>query len=144
MATIEEAVRDQLKSLVADVLTKDARVLTGAGISKQRRNYLKRRDQGKDSKKLPPADAVLAALILLRREIIVQGVFGSADGKPRQYLIAAFEQREGAPISTSAQPVQMSLLAALDFSPESVATIERAERKGPHRVELQLNVKLHA
>jgi hypothetical protein len=43
--------------------------------------------------------------------------------------------------SQERQPVQLSLLAALDFL-NSVATIEKAERKGPNRVELALTVEL--
>jgi hypothetical protein len=144
MATIEDAVRDQLKSLVKDLLTQDPRLLTGAGISKQRRNYLKSRDRGKNAKKLPPADAVFAALILLRKEITVQGVFGSGREGPKSYSIVALERGPDDSLPTLVPQVQMSLLAGLEFSQEAEATIERAERKGPHRVELQLKILARA
>jgi hypothetical protein len=56
MASIGEAVRQQLDELIADLLAQDARTLTGMGISKQRRNYFKNSDVTK-KKKLPPTDA---------------------------------------------------------------------------------------
>jgi hypothetical protein len=140
MASIGEAVRQQLDELIADLLAQDARTLTGMGISKQRRNYFKNSDVTK-KKKLPPTDAVLAALILLGREIIVEGV-STSKGTAVRYSIAAFEQPGSALPDRRRRPVQMSLLAGLDFPPESTATIQRAERKGPHRIELLLNVEI--
>src|SRR5438874_73833 len=137
MATIEEAVREQLDALVRDLLAQRARTLTGIGVGKQRRKYLKesRRDDG--VKKLPPTDVVFAALIMLRKEIVVEGVpLQSGSSGSHRFAIVAVERPalSQATPSKERQPVQLSLLAALDFPMNSVATIERAERKGPNRV----------
>ena len=140
MARIGEAVREQLDQLITDLLAQDARVLTKIGISKQRRNYLKNKDPAR-AKKLPPTDAVLAALILLRREITVEGVH-NLEGTAIRYAISARERPDALSSECHREPVQMSLLAGLDFPPETTATIQRAERKGPNRIELLLNVEL--
>jgi hypothetical protein len=145
MATIEEAVREQLDTLMRDLLAQRARTLTGFGIGKQRRKYLKESRKDDGVKRLPPTDVVFAALIMLRKEIVVEGVPlqpGSLGG--RRYAIIAVERplSSQATASQERQPVQLSLLAALDFPASSVATIERAERKGPNRVELELTVEL--
>lgn len=139
--TIEEALRDQLNGLMTDLLAQKAGVLSSAGISKHNRRYWKKR-QLNQTTKLPPTEAVLAALILLRREIIVEGVSGLGGGKPRRYAIVALELEDG--LAVHHEPAQMSLLAGLDFSPEAEATIERAERKGPNRVELELSIRRRA
>jgi len=125
-----------------------ARTLTGIGIGKQRRKYLKesRKDKGvkKSVKKLPPTDVVFAALIMLQKEIVVEGVPLQPGSLANRYAIVAVERPSDsqAAASRERQPVQLSLLPALDFPASSVATIERAERKGPNRVELALTVEL--
>ena len=145
MSTIEEAVREQLDTLMRDLLTQCARTLTGIGIGKQRRKYLKESRKDDGVKRLPPADIVLAALIMLRKEIVVEGVALQPGAlEAHRYAIVAVERPSPSrgTASQERRPVQLSLLAALDFPASSVATIERAERKGPNRVELVLNVEL--
>jgi len=78
---------------------------------------------------------------LLRKEIVVEGV-SLGGGNAARYSIVALEQPDGHSGLESREPIQMSLLAGLDFSPGAEATIERAERKGPNRVELLVNVQL--
>jgi hypothetical protein len=146
MATIEDVVREQLDTLMRDLLAQRARTLTGIGIGKQRRKYLKESRKKDDGvKKLPPVDVVLAALIMLRKEIVIEGVqLQSGSLGAHRYAIVAVERplSSQATASLERQPVQLSLLASLDFPASSVATIERAERKGPNRVELALTVEL--
>lgn len=141
MVTIQQAVQEQLDQLLADLLEEDPRLLTRIGISKNSRGYLKRRGRQNKKAKLPPVDAVLAALVLLRRKIVVEGVAGPG-GKPSRCSICAREEPSEPSAGHGEVPVQMSLLAGLDFPPEASATIERAERKGPNRVELLLNVQV--
>lgn len=141
MATIQQAVQEQLDQLLADLLKMDPRLLTRIGISKNNREYLKRRGHQNKKPKLPPADAVLAALVLLRRNIVVEGLPGP-NGKPLHCSICARDESSEQSAGHGGEPVQMSLLAGLDFPPEASATIERAERKGANRVELLLNVRI--
>jgi hypothetical protein len=124
-----------------DLFKQDARVLGRVGIKKQRRYYLKDEERSKRVTKLPPTDAVLAALILLGKQIVVEGLSLNGTRAPR-YSIVALEQPEDNSAAKPTQPAQMSLLAGLDFPPEAEATIERAQRKGPNRIELLLNVRL--
>jgi len=138
MPTIQEAIRGQVESLVEVLLsTQNPRLLTALGISKQRRQYLKG-----GSKKLPATEAILAGLILLGKEIVIQGVFPANGSGAKQYSIIAVERREDGSASKPAQQMQLSLLAGLDFPNET--TIERVEKKGPSRVELHLNVRVRA
>jgi hypothetical protein len=141
MSTMQDAVRAQLEGFMTDLFKQDARVLDRAGITKQRRSYLKSEERSKKVTKLPPTDAVLVALILLRKPIVVEGVSLNGTRAPR-YTIVALQHPKAQSVATPTKPVQMSLLAGLDFPPESEATIERAQRKGPNRVELLLNVRL--
>ena len=140
--TIDEAVKEQLKDLMADLFRQDGKILTEIGIPKERRYYFNRgRKDGVD--KPPPADLLIAALVLLRREIVIEGVsLGSGVEPGPAYSVVARERVSGN-TSTPAitPPTQMSLLAALDFPLETEATIERAERKGPHRVELAISLR---
>jgi hypothetical protein len=139
--TIDEAVREQLKDLMADLLRHDGRILTEVGIPKQRRYYFNRGLKN-GVEKLPPADMLLAALVLLRREVVIAGLSLGSGGTPGPtYSVGARECGSGnASTPAITPPIQMSLLAALDFPPETEATIERAEKKGPHRVELALHL----
>jgi hypothetical protein len=140
MPTIQEAVRSQVESLVESLLSnQNPRLLTAVGISRKQRHYLKG-----GPKRLPATEAVLAALILLGKEIVVEGVFPANGSRTSRYSIVAVERREDGTTSEGAQPVQLSLLAGLDFPAGATATIRRAESKGPGRVELQLDVSLRA
>lgn len=141
MPTIQEAVRSQVEALVERLLsTENPRRLTAVGISAKQRHYLKKGAP----KRLPATEAVLAALILLGEEIVVDGVFPANGARTSRYSIIAIERSENGTTSERAQPVEMSLLAGLDFSTGATATIERAQKKGPNRVELRLNVRLRA
>ena len=83
----------------------------------------------------------MAALILLRKEIVIEGLsLGGADAG--RYSIVALEQPNGRSELDFREPVQMSLLAGLDFSSVAETIIERVERKGPSRIELLMNVQL--
>jgi len=128
--------------MMNDLFKQDARVLDRVGITKQRRSYLKSEERGKRVTKLPPTDAVLAALILLRKQIIVEGLSFNGTKVLRYSIIALEQPRDNSAAKPTQQPVQMSLLAGLDFPPEAEATIERAQRKGSNRIELLLNVQL--
>jgi len=139
MSRIDDAVRRQLNDLVNDLLGQKARTLTKLGLSKRRRHYLKSEKPSKKCPQLPPADAVIAALIMLRREIIVEGVPGLE--AERCSIIA---RPQSVPSTEPQEMVQMSLLAGLDFPAEATPSIERAERKGPNRVELLVSVQLPA
>jgi hypothetical protein len=140
MATIEEAIQSQIVALMGDLLTQNARLLTGLGIDRQWRRHCKAGLKA-GLKKLPPTDAVFAALILLRKEIVVEGI-SLGGGNAARYSIVALEQTGGSTGLASRESTQMSLLAGFDFSPGAAATIERAERKRPNRVELLVNVQL--
>jgi len=141
MSTIQDAVREQLESLMIELFKQDARVLNRVGITKQRRSYLRSEERSKKVTKLPPTDAVLLALILLRKQIVVEGVSLNGAKAPR-YTIVALQHPQTDSVEEPTQPVQMSLLAGLEFPSEAEATIERAQRKGPNRIELLLNVRL--
>jgi len=136
MATIEEAIQGQMTGLMNDLLNQNARLLSGLGIDRKWRNYWKSGEQ----KKLPPIEAVFAALILLGREIQIEGLTINGSNNTR-YSIVALQQTAGSQESASPVPFQLSLLADLDFSSGSEATIERAEKIGPGRVELLLSVR---
>lgn len=140
MPRIHEAVFDQVERLIDDLLKEDPRTLTRIGISKQNRNYLKNRVRRNKRRQLPPADAVMAGLIVLQRDIVVEVNTGRGNDEPRRYLITARAVARDVSSVVAEGPVQMSILAGLDFSTGSVATIQRAERKGPNRVELHLDV----
>jgi hypothetical protein len=136
MATIEEAIREQVAPLMKELLNQNPRLLTRLGIDRKWRRYC----NSGGLKTLPPTDAILAALILLGREIVVEGLsLGVADDS--RYLILALKQSRDSRESASRVPVQMSLLAGLDFSSGTEATFERAEKKGPGRVELHFSVR---
>src|ERR1035441_1592074 len=110
MPTIQQAIQRQLESLVESLLsTQNPRLLTAVGISKQQRYYLKGGLKG-----LPATEAVLAALILLGEEIVVEGVFPANGSRTGRYSIIAVERREDG-TSERIQPLQLSLLAGLDF-----------------------------
>ena len=137
MATIKEAIQEQVEALMSELLNQKPRLLTGLGIDRKWRRYCK----SGELKKLPPTDAVLAALILLGRGIVVDGLALGGANAPR-YSIVALAQPNGHSGLASRVPIQLSLLAGLDLSPGAEATIERAERKGPNRIELLMNVQL--
>jgi hypothetical protein len=138
--TIDEAVRQQLKELMIDLFQQDPRILTRVGIPKQRRNYFKR-GRKVDVETLPPADLLLAALVLLRKEVVIEGLsLGSGGAQAPAYLVGARELGSGTPTTSITPPFQMSLLAALDFPPETETVLECVEKKGPHRVELAITL----
>ncbi len=139
MAKLGEAVAPQVHRLVKALLEQDTALLSNIGLSKRRRSYLRRKARNAKRHQLAPADALLAALILLGEEILVEDVSGIA---PKRYAIWARPIADGLTQEGPPKPVQMSLLAALDFPPAATATIQRAESKGPRRVELALEVEL--
>src|SRR6266496_2821794 len=94
MVTIKDAVSDQLDVMMRELFKHRKMWLQEAGISKQRRNYLKGREQAnKKRKTLPPTDAVFAALIVLGGEIVVNGVSRPNDGQQSTFAIVAVERR---------------------------------------------------
>ena len=157
LETLEDRIRQAIKKLLDDLLQGDSHTLTSLGVYRQKRRYLSKNLN--KPKSLPRAELILAALIRMNRELVIESPDppprGETGAIPSRIVIKVVkeysETRPALPgdgnTGIRAEQItsgKMSLLTALEFPQDTEPEIiqQSIVKKGPHRVECSVGLRI--